>query len=118
MFTAYLIVALVTIVLTAGAAIADFAYAPFVLDNSAAVDIPRSWLVPLGLVKAAGAAGLILGLLGVPHLGIAGAAGLVLFYLGAVVVHVRARVFGNIAAPGGLLALAAVTLVLDLAQAR
>ncbi|MGW4134468.1 DoxX family protein [Amycolatopsis japonica] len=118
MFTAYLIVAIVTIVLNAGAAIADFVYAPFVLENSAAVDVPRSWIVPLGLVKAAGAAGLILGLFGVPYLGAAAAAGLVLFYVGAVVAHVRARVFGNMVVPGGLLALAAVVLVLDLAQAR
>ncbi|WP_434088581.1 DoxX family protein [Amycolatopsis japonica] len=107
-----------TIVLNAGAAIADFVYAPFVLKNSAAVDVPRSWIVPLGLTKAAGAAGLILGLLGVPYLGAAAAAGLVLFYVGAVFVHLRHRVFGNIAAPGSLLVLAAVVLVLDLAQAK
>ncbi|MEU8416673.1 DoxX family protein [Amycolatopsis japonica] len=118
MFTAYLIVAIVTIALNAGAAIADFVHAPFVLENSAAVDVPRSWIVPLGLAKAAGAAGLVLGLFGVPYLGAAAAIGLVLFYVGAVFVHLRHRVFGNIAAPGSLLALAAVVLVLDLAQAR
>ncbi|WP_410647033.1 DoxX family protein [Amycolatopsis sp. cmx-4-54] len=118
MFTAYLIVAIVTIVLNAGAAIADFVSAPFVLKNSAAVDVPRSWIVPLGLAKAAGAAGLILGLFGVPYLGAAAAAGLVLFYIGAVLAHVRARIFRSMAIPGSLLALAAVVLLLDLAQAR
>ncbi|EME54244.1 DoxX family protein [Amycolatopsis decaplanina] len=118
MFTAYLIVAIVTIVINAGIAAADFARAPFVLENSAAVDVPPSWIPPLASLKAAGAAGLLLGLLGVPFVGTAAAIGLVLFYFGAVLAHVRARVLYNIAFPGGFLALAVATLVLDLAQAR
>jgi hypothetical protein len=65
----------------------------------------------LGGLKAAGAAGLILGLAGVPILGIAAAAGLVLFYIGAVIAHLRVRVLHTIAFPAGFLVLAVATLV-------
>ncbi|WET81869.1 DoxX family protein [Amycolatopsis sp. QT-25] len=118
MSTAYLALAIVTIVINAGIAAADFARIPFVLKNSAEVDVPQSWIPPLASLKAAGAAGLLFGLLGVPYIGTAAAAGLVLFYVGAVLTHVRARVLYNIAFPTGFLALAVATLVLDLAQAR
>ncbi|MFC3451681.1 DoxX family protein [Amycolatopsis speibonae] len=118
MSSAYLTVAIVTIVINAGIAAADLARVPFVLKNSAEVDVPPSWIPPLASLKAAGAAGLLLGLLGVPFVGTAAAVGLVLFYVGAVATHVRARVFYNIAFPAGFLGLAVATFVLDLAQAR
>lgn len=92
-------VIVITIALNLWAAGADFMRARFVLANSAELGIPSSWVLPLGLLKAAGALGLLLGLLGVPLIGIAAAVGLVLFFLGALFVHVRARVFHNIAAP-------------------
>jgi hypothetical protein len=107
MVSAYL--TLITAVANAGAAIADFARAKFVLANSAELGIPRSWLPPLAALKAAGAVGLLAGLAGIPLVGIAAAAGLTLFFIGAVGVHVRARVFHNIAIPVCLLALAAVS---------
>lgn len=116
MFAAYVAVTLVTIVANAGIAVADFARARFVLANSAEVSVPRSWLPFLATLKAAGAAGLLLGLLGVRFIGIAAAAGLVLFFIGAVAAHVRARVFYNIAFPGGFLALAVASLVLAVAR--
>ena len=111
---AYLVVTLATIALNAGAALADFLRARFVLANSSQVRLPESWVPALGALKAAGALGLVLGLLGVPHIGVAAAAGLVLFFAGAVVVHVRERVFHNIAIPAAYLALAIGTLVLGL----
>lgn len=116
MFSAYITVTIVTIAINAGIAAADFARIPFVLKNSAEVDVPHSWIPPLASLKAAGAAGLLLGLLGVPYLGTAAAVGLVLFYVGAVITHVRARVLYNIAFPAGFLALAVATLLLDLAR--
>ena len=70
----------------------------------------------LGALKAAGAAGLLLGLLGVRFIGVAAAAGLVLFFIGAVAAHIRARVYHNIAFPGGYLGLAAASLVLAAAR--
>ncbi|ADD44660.1 DoxX family protein [Stackebrandtia nassauensis] len=114
MYTAYIVVTVVTIAVNLAVAVADFAKAPFVVANSTTVGVPASWVVPLGVLKAAGALGLLLGLLGVPFIGIAAAAGLTLFFVGAVAVHVRARVFRSIAFPGGFLALAVGSLVLGL----
>jgi hypothetical protein len=108
----HLVVTVVTILLNAGAAVADLARARFVLANSGELGIAPRWVVPLGLLKAAGAAGLAVGLLGVRFVGVAAAVGLVLFFTGALVVHVRARVFHNIAAPATFLALAVACLIL------
>lgn len=116
MDTASVVVTLTTAIITAGVAVADFIPAGFVLANSAEVGVPRSWLPPLGAVKLAGACGLVVGLVGVPALGIAAAAGLVLFFVGAVVTHLRARVLYNIAFPGGYLLLSAASLALLVAH--
>jgi hypothetical protein len=115
MSTAYLAVTIVAIVANAAIAVADVARAAFVLDNSSALGVPASWLTPLGLLKAAGAAGLLLGLLGVPFIGTAAATGLVLFFVGAVLAHVRAGDrSAAIAYPAGYLILAAASLTLGL----
>ncbi|MEV0157161.1 DoxX family protein [Micromonospora sp. NPDC050686] len=106
MFTTYVLITVVTIVANASVALADLTRARFVLANMEEVGLPRSWLAPLGLLKGAGAAGLLLGLLGLRPLGIAAAIGLVLFFAGALATHVRARVFHNIAFPGAYFALA------------
>lgn len=112
---AYLVVAVITIVANTGAAFADLGHTRTILANMAEVRVPRSWLTPLGLLKLAGAAGLLLGLLGVWPLGIAAAAGLVLFFTGALAAHVRARVFHNIAFPAAFFALAVAAMVLAVA---
>jgi hypothetical protein len=77
--------------------------------------VPRSWLVPLGLLKGAGAAGVLIGLLGVRPLGIAASIGLALFFAGALATHIRARVFHNIAFPGMYFALAVASVALAVA---
>ncbi|MFH8976120.1 DoxX family protein [Streptomyces sp. NPDC017890] len=112
MFTAYVIVTVVAIVANTGIAVADLMRAGFVVANSAEVEVPPSWLPRLAALKAAGAAGLLLGLLGVRPLGVAAAAGLVLFFVGAVAAHVRTRVWHNFAFPAGYLALNAAALFL------
>ncbi|MCZ0206459.1 DoxX family protein [Streptomyces achromogenes] len=112
MYTAYAITTAITLLANAGIAVADFLGAGFVLANSAEVGVPRTWLPWLATLKAAGAAGLLLGLAGVPFIGVAAATGLVLFFVGAVAAHIRARVYDNIAFPGAYLALAAASLVL------
>ncbi|MEU5623658.1 DoxX family protein [Streptomyces tendae] len=115
MYTAYVIVTVAAIAANAGIAVADLMRAPFVLANSAEVGVPASWLPWLAGLKGAGAAGLLVGLLGVRPLGIAAAIGLVLFFVGAVAAHVRARVFHNIAFPLGYLALSTAALVVGAA---
>jgi DoxX-like family len=116
MHTAYIVITLITAVATAGIAVADLVPAGFVLANSAEVGVPRSWLPPLAAAKLAGAAGLIVGLVGLPALGIAAAVGLVVFFVGAVITHLRAHVVYNIAFPGAYLCLSAATLALMVAR--
>ena len=108
----YAVVTVITALVTAAIAIPDFIPAGFVLANSAKVHVPRSWLPMLGALKLAGALGLLVGVVGPPAIGIAAATGLVLYFIGAVIAHVRARVFYNIAFPGAYLGLSAVSLVL------
>lgn len=110
----YMIVTIATIAANAYAATADLTHARFVLATMTEVGVPRSWLPPLAFLKGAGAAGLLLGLLGVRPLGIAAALGLVLFFTGALAAHVRARVFRNIAVPATFFALAAASAALAL----
>jgi hypothetical protein len=91
---------------------ADVLKASFVVANSSEVGLP-SWAIPyLATLKAAGAFGLIVGILGVHALGLTAAIGLTLFYVGAITAHVRARVWYNIAFPGTYLLLAVVALIL------
>ncbi|XVS63428.1 DoxX family protein [Actinosynnema sp. CA-299493] len=115
MSTAHVVVTAITILANAGIAVADLARADFVLANSAAVGVPPSWVPVLGLLKGAGAVGLLLGLLGVPVVGTAAAIGLVAFFVGAVVAHARAGVWRTIAAPGAYLVLPVACLVLQVA---
>jgi hypothetical protein len=106
MSSTYVIITVLTMLANAGVAVADLAKARFVLANMAEVGVPRSWLAPLGLLKAAGAIGLLVGLVGPRPIGIAAAVGLALFFAGALVTHIRARVFHNIAIPAAFFALA------------
>lgn len=96
MFTAYLIVVPITIIANVYFAAADFRGSGFVQGGSVAVGVPASWFPVLGALKAAGAAGLLLGLAGVTWLGIAAAAGLVCFFTGALMAHLRARAFHGV----------------------
>jgi hypothetical protein len=113
---AYLIVTIAAIAANAWATAVDIAQPRWLLATMAEVGVPRSCLPPLGALKGAGVAGLVLGLLGVRPLGIAAAIGLVLFFAGALTAHVRARVFHNIAVPGAYFALAAASAALAIAH--
>ncbi|RZQ62438.1 DoxX family protein [Amycolatopsis suaedae] len=110
------IVTTVVIVVTAVAcvfsAVVDWTLPERVFANAGQVRVPRSWLPALGALKAAGAAGLVAGLAGVPFIGVAAAAGLVLFFVGAVGAHVRARVFHNIGYAVSYLVLSIASFVL------
>lgn len=119
MSTALLVATLVCILATAAVAVADYLPAGFVLQNSAEVGVPTSALPVLGTLKLAGAAGLFVGLIAVPWLGVAAGIGLTLFFIGAVATHVKAKVFHNIAFPAAYLGLSiAATVCLATAAAR
>ena len=116
MFTAYVVVAVLAAAANIYIAINDFIRADWVLANMTKVGVPRSWLFPLGALKAAGAVGLLVGI-GVPLIGVAAAVGLVLFFVGAVITHIRAHADGlSYAYPGTLLLLAVGSLVPRLAS--
>lgn len=87
--------------------VAKITRARFVMRNSAEVGISAKWIPGLALIEGAGVAGILLGLIGFPRLGLAAAGGLVAFFLCAVAVHLHARVLHNIAFPGVFLLLAA-----------
>lgn len=106
MSTALLIATIVCVVFNAFEVGAKTVRAQFVMHNSAAVGLAPKWVPYLAALEGAGVAGLVLGLAGVPLLGLAAAAGLVAFFLGAVTAHVRAGVLYNIAFPLVFLALA------------
>ncbi|MET8338353.1 DoxX family protein [Streptosporangium canum] len=60
--------------------------------------VPRSWWTWLGAAKAAGSAGLLVGLF-VPIVGVLAGIGLVLYFAGAVVTVLRARSYSTVAFP-------------------
>jgi DoxX-like family len=111
--TGYIVLAVLTVAANLAIVVADLVRAKFVIANSAEVHVPQSWLPGLAALKGAGAAGLLVGI-AVPVIGVLAAAGLVLFFIGALVAHIRAGVFYNIAFPGLYLALAVATLVFAL----
>jgi hypothetical protein len=113
MFIAFVLVTLITIAANAIESVANFVKADWVKRNSHAVGVPDSWLSFLGVVKGAAALGLAAGFFWRP-LGIAAAVGLVVFFVLALALHVRERVFHNIAGPIGFLALSVATLWLML----
>lgn len=111
--TGYIVMAVLTAAANLAIVAADLVRAKFVVANATEVHVPLRWLPMLAALKAAGAAGLLVGI-AVPVIGILAATGLVLFFIGALVAHIRARVFYNIAFPGAYLGLAVATLVFAL----
>src|SRR5436305_15129854 len=92
MFTAYVVVTLLAIAANTFSGVAALVHFKPILPGMAKVGVPESWLTfPIGTLKTAGAAGLLLGLLGVPFIGTAAAIGLVLYFVCAVYTHLLAR---------------------------
>jgi hypothetical protein len=119
-----IVVILATVVANVVAALGDFTKSRFATETAVEVGVPQAWLPTLGILKTAGAAGLTLGLTGAPYLGpaaasylgLAAAVGLVLFFLGAIVVHLRAHEFHHIVATVGYLALTTAALGVEIGR--
>ena len=90
MFIAYIVVSVLAAAANVFSATLDFIRYKQILINMAKVGVSESWLTTLGILKAAGALGLLVGIR-VPLIGIAAAIGLVLFFLAAVITHLRAH---------------------------
>lgn len=82
-----------------------------VVREYAELGVPEARLNVLAWLLIAGAAGLLLGLVW-PPIGIAAGFGVLAYFIGAVVVHVRAGDLRHLAPPLTLAALAVVVLIL------
>ena len=110
MFTAYVVVTLLAAAANLFSATLGFIRFQQVLINMAKAGVSESWITMLGILKAAGAIGLLVGI-GVPVIGTAAAVGLVLFFVGAIVTHLRAHDYSfGLAVVFLLLAVAALVL--------
>jgi uncharacterized membrane protein len=88
MFITYIVVTILAAAANIFSATLDFIRYKPILINMAKVGVSESWITTLGILKAAGALGLLIGI-GVPAVGIAAAAGLVLFFIAAIIIHLR-----------------------------
>jgi hypothetical protein len=109
----YLIATLLAALANGYAAALNFAGAESVKLVADRVQVSRTWMVPLGTLLAAGAVGLLTGLV-VPALGTAAAIALVLYFTCAVTAHLRVR-DRQIGGAVFFLLLAAAALIADLA---
>lgn len=87
MFTVYLIVTILTAA-NIFSATCDFIRYDKVSIAMAKAGVPESWMTTLGVLKTAGALGLLVGI-DVPVVGIAAAVGLIVFFVGAIITHLR-----------------------------
>ncbi|GAB3997367.1 DoxX family protein [Glycomyces albus] len=113
MNTAYVIVTVFAALWVGFSAYSVFARKSWVTEPLTSYGVPQSWWLWLGTAKAAGALGLLVGLL-VPVIGIAAAIGLILYFIGAVVTVLRARSYATLVAPFMYLAPVAAAFTLGL----
>ena len=111
MFTAYVVVTVLAAAANLYGFTADLTRPGWLIANMTELGVPQSQLVPLGVLKAAGGVGLLVGL-AVPLIGAAAAVGLVLYFIGAIYTVLRARCYNQLPYPGVYLALAAGSLAL------
>lgn len=116
MFAAYMSVTLLTAGANIFSVMCDFVRYKQVSVAMARAGVPDSWMTTLGVLKTAGALGLLVGFR-VPVIGMAAAIGLVLFFVAAIIVHLRAHdyTFGLAVV---FLLLAVASLVLELHTRR
>lgn len=117
MFVGYVAVALLAAAMNLWAASLDFRRVEMTVANAAKVEVPSTWLLPLGALKFVGALGLIVGIV-VPIIGVAAAIGLILFFVCAIFAHLRVGWFSTLPFPAAFLVLAIGALVLRLASAE
>ena len=90
MFLAYIVVSILAAAANGFSATLDFIRYEPILINMDKANVPKSWLTTLGIFKAAGALGLLVGI-SIPLIGTAAAIGLILFFVAAIITHLRAH---------------------------
>jgi len=108
---------IVTVLAAAWVAFSAYAIltrAAWVVRSLESYGVPSSWWPWLGAAKAAGAAGMLVGLF-VPVIGTLAGIGLVLYFVGAVITVLRARSYATVVYPLLYLVPVAAALVLGAA---
>jgi hypothetical protein len=90
MHIVYIVITVVAALANGYAATLNFAGAESVKVVSDRVRVSQRWMLPFGTLLAAGAGGLLVGLV-MPVLGVAAAVGLVLYFVCALGAHLRVR---------------------------
>jgi hypothetical protein len=88
MLRAYVLVTVIAAIANSYAAANDLIRHKWLLASITKLGVPESWLAKLGLPKAAGAVGILLGI-HTPLIGMSAAVGLTLFFVAAMVTHLR-----------------------------
>ncbi|MGW2644221.1 DoxX family protein [Streptomyces sp. NPDC001393] len=115
MHTAHIVVTLLAALMAGFSGAVLLMRAEWIVQALTDYSVPQSWWTWLGLAKAAGAVGLVVGL-GVPVIGVLAGIGLVLYFLGAAVTVARARWYSHIPFPLVYAAPVVGTLVLGYAS--
>lgn len=110
MFAAYITVTLLGAVFNGAAAVTYLIGHEYPKTQADMKGIPRKYVPVLGMLLAAGTAGLLAGL-AVPDLGTLAASGLVLYFIGAIFAHLRV---GSRNIVGGIVFLATAAAALTL----
>ncbi|MFI5488173.1 DoxX family protein [Micromonospora echinaurantiaca] len=98
MSTSYVVVTVLAAAMVGFSAASVFLRAKWVVEPLADYGVPPSWWPWLGAAKAAGAVGLLVGLVA-PVVGVLAGVGLALYFTGAVVTVLRARSYAHIPFP-------------------
>jgi hypothetical protein len=98
MYVAHTVVTVLGAAMVGFSAYSVFSRATWVVEPLTQYGVPQSWWPRLGLAKAAGAIGLLVGL-AVPVLGTIAGVCVVLYFLGAVLTVARAKAWGHIVFP-------------------
>jgi DoxX-like family len=115
MFIGYVAVAGLAAVMNLWAASLGLRRADMPVQNAAKMEIPLSWVIPLGVLELAGAVGLLVGI-AVPVLGTAAAVGLILYFVCATFAHLRVGWYATLPFPLLFLSVAVAALVLRVAS--
>ena len=94
MSTAYVAIMILWAAWVGFCAYSVFSRAKWIVQPMADYGVPSSWWPWLGTAKAAGAAGLLVGLF-IPVIGVMATIGLVLYFIGAVATVLRARMYSS-----------------------
>ena len=116
MFIAYIVAAAVLSLALVASGRGKLVKDEQVVSSLTKAQVPLSWYTALALTEFAAAAGLLIGIAWRP-LGIAAAVGVILYFIGAVLMHLRARDFTGAPVPAVILVIGALTLVFGLASA-